>query len=161
MPCPLPPASPPGGGAGAGGAGGGGGGSSAIEQPKRDPAPPPTPKAPEVVESVPAPIVRVELPAVDPFDELRPTRPTLRSYRYRRGVLRLSVDGFKRGERVVFRVTQRVGRGRRARLRTRTYVRSSPMLTLRVQRWTKVTVQLRRPGIGSSKPLTIRRNHEF
>jgi len=166
VPCSLPPVGggSGGGGAGAGGAGGGGGGGSGAEakKPEPDPAPPAgQASAPAVAPPAPTPIVNVELPAVDPFDALRPVKPTLQAFNYRRGVLHLRVDGFRRGERVVFRVSHRVKTRRGSVVRSRTYVRSRPVLKVRVKRWTKATVQLQRPGIGASKKLTVRRNHEF
>jgi len=159
VPCALPPVGGGGGGAGAGGAGGGGGGGGGAK--KAEPVPEPAAGQASAPAVAPTPVVNVELPTVDPFDELRPVKPTLQAFTYRRGVLSLRVDGFRRGERVVFRVSRRVTTRRGAKVRAQTYVRSRPVLKVRVKGWTKVTVQLQRPGIGASKRLTVRRNHEF
>lgn len=157
-PCTVPPIV--GGGAAAGGSGGGGGGGGGKSDPKSEPAPAAVPApAPDPV--APTPIVNVELPTSDPFEALRPVKPTVRKVNYRRGVLRVRVGGFRQGEKAYFKVTRRVATRRGRRMKTTTYVRSRPTLTIRVKRWQKVTVQLRRPGFGTSRTLTIRRNTEF
>jgi len=159
-----PPPEPGGGGGGGASSGGGGGGGAAAKAPQNGtPAEAPSAPAPDVV--VPAPLVDVQLPAVDPFEELRPVKPTLRSLTFRQSILTVKVAGYRPGQQAIFRVDQRVRVGAGARKRwktsTRTYTRSSGLLRLRVDSWTSVRVQLRAPGIGSSKTLTIRRSAEF
>jgi serine protease len=106
---------------------------------------------------VPAPMVDVQVPTDYPVSALRPVQPMLRSVKYRRGVLSLHIEGYKSGERAVFRVTYRV----ESRTRTTTFTRDSGTLKVRVPNWTSVRVQLVRPGVGSSKALTVRPNGEY
>lgn len=132
-------------------AGGGGGGASGATK-GATPAPAGGGE-PIVITStpVPAPMVDVQLPTNDPFAELKPAKPMLKSVSMRRGVLTVKISGRKSGERALFRVDRKQ------------FMRNSNTLRVRLKakKWKTIRVQLQRPGVGVSKTLVIRGKREF
>jgi len=134
-------------------AGGGGGGGASGATKGATPSAPAGGGEPIVITSapVPAPMVDVQLPTNDPFAELKPAKPMLKSVSMRRGVLTVKISGRKSGERALFRVDRKQ------------FMRNSNTLRVRLKakKWKTIRVQLQRPGVGVSKTLVIRGKREF
>jgi subtilisin family serine protease len=139
---------------------GGGGGASGgpVHVSKAPEQAPPTVVLPT---PVPPPIIDAELPPGDSLAALKPATPILRSVTYRRGVLTVRVSGFRSGEHALFTVSCRVKHRHSSRTVTKSFVRESSTLKARVPNWTRIRVQLQRPGVGTSKVLVVRPNSDF
>jgi Subtilase family len=132
--------------------GGWGSGTVVVQEPDTPPtATPPAPNGSAAAEPPPviAPMVSVKLPSESAFAKRKPRNPTLKTLSFRHGVLRLTIQGRRAGERAIFRVDNR------------RYVRHASALRVKTKRWKRITVQLQRPGVGRSRTLTVRPGQEF
>jgi hypothetical protein len=96
-----------------------------------------------------APIILPVLPVVKKPRSGRPSTPTLRSVRLRHGVLSVSIGGYRRGMRAIYRVDRR------------RYVRRTGTLRIRTRSWNTVRIRLEDAGGIVSRSLVIRRGDEF
>jgi subtilisin family serine protease len=129
-------------------------------QPTKAKSPEAAPSAPAMTVAsspLPAPIIDVPLPAATRPTARKLRAPTLRSVRYREGLLEIHIGGYERGDRSLCRVTYRTKHG----LKSRTVVRARSMLRIRVPNWTSVRVRLRRAGAETSSAAVARAGREF